>query len=121
MRHQKVGRKFGRTRRVRKALLKTMLGSLIMCERISTTEAKAKELKRLIDPIVNKAKKARVSGEKQLSFVRELHALLPKMAAEKLKGDFSDRFQSRMSGYTRVVKLEARKSDAAELAIIEFV
>lgn len=102
-------------------MLKTMLGSLIMCERISTTEAKAKELKRLIDPIVNKAKKARADEAVRLSMVRELHALLPKMAADKLNSDFSDRFMARTSGYTRVVKLEARKSDAAEVAIIEFV
>lgn len=121
MRHQKIGRKFGRTRKVRKALLKTLLGSLILCERISTTEAKAKELKRLIDPIVNKAKKARSNEEGRLSLVRELHALLPKVAADKLNSDFSDRFIARTSGYTRVVKLEARKSDAAEVAIIEFV
>lgn len=92
-----------------------------MCERISTTQAKAKELKRLIDPIVNKAKKARADEGLRLSLVRELHALLPKMAADKLNGDFSDRFATRTSGYTRVVKLEARKSDAAEVAMIEFV
>ncbi len=121
MRHQKIGRKFGRTRKVRKAMLKTMLGSLIMCERISTTEAKAKELKRLIDPIVNKAKKGRADEAVRLSMIRELYALLPKMAADKLNSDFSDRFVARTSGYTRVVKLEARKSDAAEVAIIEFV
>lgn len=121
MRNQKVGRKFGRTKKVREAMLKTMLGSLIMRERISTTEAKAKELKRLIDPIVNKAKKAHADASTRLSLVRELHALLPKMAADKLNSDFSDRFVARTSGYTRVVKLEARKSDAAKLAIIEFV
>ena len=121
MRHQKVGRKFGRIRKVRVALLKTMLGSLVMYERISTTEAKAKELKRLIDPIVNKAKRARSDEAIRVSLIRELHASLPKMAAEKLNSDFSDRFASRESGYTRVVKLEARKSDAAKVAIIEFV
>ena len=92
-----------------------------MCERISTTEAKAKELKRLIDPLVNKAKKARLDEVVRLSMVRELHALLPKMAADKLNSEFSDRFSARTSGYVRVVKLEARKSDAAKLAIIEFV
>jgi large subunit ribosomal protein L17 len=102
-------------------MLKTLLGSLIVCERISTTEAKAKELKRLIDPIINKVKKARADEVVRLSLVRELHALLPKMAADKLNSDFSDRFTARTSGYTRVVKLEARKSDAAEVAIIEFV
>jgi large subunit ribosomal protein L17 len=102
-------------------MFKTLLGSLIVCERISTTEAKAKELKRLIDPIINKVKKARADEVVRLSLVRELHALLPKMAADKLNSDFSDRFAARTSGYTRVVKLEARKSDAAEVAIIEFV
>lgn len=121
MNHRSVGRKFNRVRRVRKALLKTLLGSLIVKEKIKTTEAKAKELKRLIDPLIGKAKRLRADESKKLALLRDLESTLPKIAVKKLSGDFSDRFSDRSSGYTRVVKLEARKSDAAKMAIIEFV
>jgi large subunit ribosomal protein L17 len=120
MRHQKHGRKLGRVRSQRRALMKTMLGSLIMREKISTTEAKAKELKSKIDRIINKAKKTEIT-EKKLAIVRDLGTNLPKIAVQKLTGEFLNKFKARTSGYTRVIKLGARKTDGARMAVIEFV
>jgi large subunit ribosomal protein L17 len=110
-----------RGRNQRRALFKTMLGSLIVHERIETTEAKAKELKGKIDPLVNKAKKS-VDETKKVAVIRELRRYLPQIAVEKLlSAESVSRFAVRGSGYTRVVKLEARKGDGAKMAVIEFV
>lgn len=119
MKHQRSGRKLGRDKDQRKALFRTMLGSLIMHEKMSTTEAKAKELKNKIDPVINKAK--RIQGKDELSAVRSLRTLVPGPAIKKLSGEFINRFKERNSGYTRVIKLGERKSDGARLAVIEFV
>jgi large subunit ribosomal protein L17 len=97
-----------------------MLGSLIMQEKIKTTLAKAKEAKSKIDQIVNKAKKAS-DAKKKVTAMRELKKYIPEMAARKITSNFMDKFKGRTSGYVRVIKLERRKSDGAEMAIIEFV
>ena len=121
MRHQKHGRKFGRVRNQRRALLKTMLGSLIMREKITTTEAKAKELKIKIDRIINKAKKAQ-KAELKVAVIRDLDKTIPKMAIKKaISEEFIKKFEKRISGYARVIKLAPRKGDGARMAIIEFV
>jgi large subunit ribosomal protein L17 len=120
MRHLKKGRKLGRVRSQRKALFKTMLGSLIMKEKITTTEAKAKELKTKIDRIVNKAKKAQ-DEKRKIAIMRDLQTFIPNMAVKKLLGDFVKKFDSRNSGYTRVIKTGPRLTDGAKMAIIEFV
>ena len=121
MQHLNKTKEFGRTASQRKALWSTMLGSLIMAERIETTEAKAKELKGRIDKLINKAKKHPAAGAARLAVRRDLKKYVPAAAAEKLMGEFLQRFESRKSGYTRVIKLAPRKSDNARLAIIEFV
>lgn len=121
MKHKKTGRVFGRVRNQRKALIKTLLGSLIMHERINTTEAKAKELKNFIDQLINKAKVGRTAEVRKVAIIRDLRTHLPLMAVKKLMGDFTDRFEGRTGGYVRVIKMESRKSDGARMAIIEFV
>ncbi|MFC1644701.1 50S ribosomal protein L17 [Patescibacteria group bacterium] len=121
MNHQKVGRKFGRVKGQREAMFSTLLGSLIMHEKITTTEAKAKEAKTLIDRIVNKAKKSTKSNDLKVSVIRDLSRKLPKEAVKKLTGEFVKKFDDRNSGYTRVIKLSPRKSDSAKVAVIEFV
>lgn len=121
MRHQRRGRKLGREKNQRRALFKTMLGSLIMQEKIKTTEAKAKELKSKIDRIINNAKKAGASKEKKVTAMRYLAKYIPQNATRKLTGDFIGKFEKRNSGYTRVIRLARRKSDGARIAIIEFV
>jgi large subunit ribosomal protein L17 len=120
MKHLKKGRKFGRVKNQREAMLKTMLGSLIMEEKIGTTLAKAKEMKIMIDKIINKAKKVNIAGKK-VAIIRELNNQLPAKAVKKITGEFLGRFAERGSGYTRVIKLHPRKSDAAAMAVIEFV
>ncbi|MEK9151603.1 MAG: 50S ribosomal protein L17 [Patescibacteria group bacterium] len=121
MLHRHSGRILSRGRNQRRALIKTLLGSLILHERITTTEAKAKEIKNFIDQIVNKAKVGRSVASRRVAILRELQGMIPAVAVKKLLGDFSARFDARQSGYVRVVKLDPRKSDAAKMAIIEFV
>jgi large subunit ribosomal protein L17 len=121
MKHRHSGRVLSRGRSQRKALLKTLLGSLIVHERITTTEAKAKEMKNFIDQIVNKAKVGRNDAPRRVAIIRELQGMLPEVAVKKLLSDFSARFEGRASGYIRVVKVDQRKSDSAHMAIIEFV
>ena len=121
MKHRHQGRVLGRVRNQRNALIKTLLGSLVLHEHIMTTEAKAKEIKNYIDQVVNKAKTARNNTVRRIAMIREIQKYVPAMATKKLLGDFSVRFEGRTSGYTRVVKLEQRKSDGAKMAIIEFV
>ena len=107
MKHRHSGRVLSRGRNQRRALIKTLLGSLILHERITTTEAKAKV--------------GRNDAKRRVAIIRELQGMIPEVASKKLLGDFSTRFESRQSGYTRVVKLDQRKSDSAHMAIIEFV
>lgn len=122
MKHRKTGRVLSRNRNQRRALLKTMLGSLIVHGRIETTEAKAKELKNVVDRHVNRAKVASTDASRRVAALRELSKSLPTMAVERIASEtFLDGLSGRRSGYTRVVKLEARKGDGAKMAVIEFV
>lgn len=121
MKHRVAGRTLGRNRSQKKALVKTLLGSLVMREKITTTEAKAKEIKPFVDKIINKAKEAHENQGRKVALLRGLTRDLPAMAVKKLSGEFVERFGSRKSGYTRVVKLEPRQGDGARMAIIEFV
>lgn len=105
----------------RRALLKTMLGSLIMRERITTTLAKAKELKNQIDQLVKLGKTAQADTKRRVANLRLLRGRLSLEATKKIAGDFALRFQSRQSGYSRVVKLDRRKGDGAEMAVIELI
>ena len=118
MKHRKTGRQFGRVRRQRTALFRTMLGSLILHGRIVTTEAKAKELKMRVDRIITKAKRGKKEGAYVI--VRKIQNDIPLIAVKKLIADL-DRFADRDSGYARVVKMTSRNSDRAKMALIEFV
>ncbi len=118
MQHSNKTKEFGRERSQRVALWRTMLGSLIMREKITTTEAKAKELKIRIDKIINKAKKLESS---KVTIARNLRKDLPMIAVKKVMGEFLGRFEKRKSGYTRIIRLAPRKSDNAKKAIIEFI
>ncbi len=120
MKHLKKERELGRVRSQRKALFRTMLGSLIMQERIKTTEAKAKELKPKMDKLINKSKKTQ-DATKKVAVLRNLRNEIPAMAVKKITGEFLKKFDERDCGYTRIIKLAPRKSDGAKIAIIEFV
>lgn len=121
MQKRKEGRIFGRTRNQRHALLRGLMADLIEHEKITTTLAKAKELKRVIDQIVIVAKKVH-QPEYAVSSLRRIQSILPERSVKKCqKADFIERFEGRTSGFTRVIRLDSRKSDSAELAVIEFV
>ncbi len=121
MKHQVKGRKLSRSRKQRKALIKTLLGSLILREKMTTTEAKAKEIRPFIDKIINKAKIIKTDEKKKAAVVRELNKLLPKKAVSKTTGEFLEKFNTRKSGYARIIKLPRRKSDGAKMAVIEII
>lgn len=92
-----------------------------MRERITTTLAKAKELKNFIDQLVNKGKLAQANKDRRAALIRLIRTNLSMEATTKITSDFATRFASRKSGYSRVVKLDRRKGDGAEMAVIELV
>ncbi len=109
-------RKFNRERGPRKSFLKGLANNLIMKEKISTTVARAKEIRPIVEKMVTLARK------QQLASLRLLLSRLPHQAAKKLYFDVAPRYQSRAGGYLRITKLgKARKRDAAPMAIIEFI
>lgn len=115
MLHHKKKRKFGRVRSQRTALIKSLASSLIDKESIQTTEAKAKELRPVVEKLVTKAKK------NDLSSRRVLISRVGESASKKLIDDIAPKYKDRNGGYTRVTKLETKRSDAAKMAQIEFV
>jgi large subunit ribosomal protein L17 len=117
MRHHNNVRKFGRPRNQRKALLKGLAVSLIAKEKITTTEAKAKELRPYMEKIVTQGKAGGSSAKRLVSS----KLMNNKKEVEKLFETISPRYKERAGGYTRVIKLPARKSDGAKMALIEFV
>jgi large subunit ribosomal protein L17 len=123
MRHLRRGRKFGRKKGQRRAFLKGLAANLILNEKILTTEARAKEMKRRVDKLIGFARRSQKGGgsERKLAVYRKLLEKLPKAAAKKLAEDLAPRFNSRDGGYTRVVKAGARKKDGARMAFIELV
>lgn len=114
MKHLKRGRKFSRTRDVRRSLLRNLMFQLVMEERIATTEAKAKELAVVVAKMVTRAKGGSLADR------RVLASRLPEAAAKKLMDVLAPRFLERKGGYTRIIKMTPRKSDAARRAIIQF-
>lgn len=115
MRHLKKGRKFGRTINKRRSLLRNLMFQLITRERITTTEAKAKELRPILEKLVTTAK------AKTLVSKRALLSRLPAPAVKKLENLAASRFADRRGGYLRIIRMGERPSDASREAIIEFV
>src|SRR5512138_2807077 len=116
MRHGMVNRKLGRTSGHRLALFRNQLASLIENERIVTTLPKAKELRPLIEKLVTLGKNDSVHARRQAErLVADDHLI------GKVFDTLGPRFAERPGGYTRIVKLGARRGDAAEMAILEFV
>ena len=116
MKHHKAIRKFGRTTDARQALIRSLACSLILREKIRTTEAKAKELRPYIEKMVTR-------GRKGDMFTRRLlvSRLGNESATKKLVETIAPRYKERQGGYTRIVKLTPRQGDASKMAIIEFV
>ncbi len=117
MRHANKNRKFGREQKVRRTFLKGLALDLIRHEKITTTEARAKELRKIIEPMVTLAKKGDTASHR-LTVSRLLNR---KTETKKLFEEIAPKYKTRAGGYTRVVRLPVRKSDASAMAIIEFV
>lgn len=115
-RHGYKGRKFGRERDQRRALLKGLATSLVMEERIETTLPKAKELVRYIEKIITKAKKGDLANRRAV-----IAALSTQTAAFKLVDQIAPQLTGRTSGHVRVERTRLRVGDGAQMAIIEFV
>ena len=116
MRHQKKGRKLGVDPSHRKAMLRNLSANLIEHKRIKTTDARAKELRRFIEPLITKAKRG------DLNSIRQIAKKIPrKEIVNKLVNDIAPTFSSRNGGYTRIIKLGFRDNDRASVSLIEFV
>lgn len=116
MRHRVGGRKLQRTSSHRAALFRNMAAALIKHEQISTTLAKAKELRPYTEKLVTLAKKGGLAN-RRLAQAR----LMDDVQLRKLFDVLAERYASRAGGYTRVIKANIRASDSAPMAIIEFV
>ena len=119
-------RKLGRTSDQRKAMLRDLATSLIVSERITTTEDRAKELRKLADRLVTLGKKVDLAAKRRAGqTVRNVEIInedcSTSYALQKLFEDIAPRFADRQGGYTSIKKLGSRRGDGAELVIIEFV
>lgn len=115
MKHLKRGRKFGRPSGQRKALKKSIVSSLFLHGRITTTLAKAKEFAPEAEKAITKAKKGDLHSRRIL--MKTLNADI----TDKLINEIAPNYKTRNGGYTRIIKLGARKSDASKMALLELV
>ena len=116
MRHRNSGRQLSRDGSHRKATLQSMANALIKCEAIRTTVIRAKELRRVVEPLVTLARIDSVA-KKRLAYAR----VRDREIVSKLFSDLGPRFKSRPGGFTRIMRCGFRAGDAAPMAIIEFV
>lgn len=134
MRHQKAGRKLSRTSAHRSAMFNNMVTSLLLHERIETTEPKAKELKRLADRTISWGTSVgdllaqgrdKLSGEERARVVHAMRmakrVVKTEEAVSKLFSEVAPRFRGRPGGYTRILKTRTRRGDAAPMAFVELV
>jgi len=115
MRKRKKGRKLSRKKNQRKALLKSLANSLLLKEKIETTEAKAKEISRFVERQISRAKVGNLASRRLLS------DFFSSQIVKKLIDEIGPRYKERKGGYTRIIKLGRRESDGARTAIIELV
>ena len=116
MRHHKTGRQLGRNASHRKAMFANMAVSLFTHEQIRTTLPKAKELRRVAEPLITLAKKPTVAN-RRLAYAR----LRDRDAVSKLFDTLGPRFQERAGGYTRILKCGARYGDNAPMAFVQLL
>ena len=134
MRHQKSGRKFGRSSSHRKAMFRTMVTNLLEHERIQTTEAKAKELRGVVERTISislrlgdllekpKADRSREEHMRVVHAMREASKMIrTREMVHKLFEEIAPALRGRPGGYTRVIKLGQREGDGASMALIELV
>src|ERR1700682_3614848 len=116
MRHRNSGRQLSRNASHRHGLMRNMATSLLRHETIRTTVPKAKELRRVVEPLITLAKIDSL-GKRRLAFSR----LRDVAIVEKLFTDLGPRFKARAGGYTRILKMEPRPGDSADMALMQLV
>lgn len=146
MRHRKAGRQFGRNTSHRRAMLRALTANLVAHERIETTDAKAKELKRVAERVISKARRlgtvaytpqdklSAADKARRQAAVQQVSQFLRRFAVvdqggeskkvdliEKVFVDLAKRYADRPGGYTRIVKLGQRKGDNAPMSMVELV
>jgi large subunit ribosomal protein L17 len=116
MRHAARSRKLGRTSAHRKAMYRNMVTSLLEHERIQTTDAKAKEVRRLAERMITLGKRGGLHARR-----RAQRVIRSREVTAKVFDDLAERFRERPGGYTRVLKIGPRQGDAAALSLVELV
>ena len=116
MRHKIAGRKLSRPTGHRMLMLRTMVADLIRHESIRTTEAKAREVRRMAEKVITRGKKGTLH-DRRLA----LALVTDEAIVRKIFDELGPRYESRPGGYTRIIKLGPRKGDASEMAIVELV
>ncbi len=117
MRHHNTVRKFGMKAGPRKALLSSLAESLILKEKILTTEARAKELKKVVEPLITAGKTGTLAARRNI--ISKLQGR--ERVAKKVMDTLAPRYKDRKGGYTRITKVFQKSSDARKKALIEFV
>jgi len=116
MRHHNTNRKFGRKKDERKMLMRSLSLALIQRKKITTTEAKAKELRPFVEKLITKGRDGSLAAQRLI-----VSRLGSKEGARKLMNDIAPQYKKRTGGYTRITKLPRRSGDASKMAVIEFV
>ena len=123
MRHGKAGKKLGRKKDQRRALRRNLIKQLFEHERIRTTRAKAQAVRGQAERLITLAKRGNIAGNENMVHARRLAAARISDAdiVKKLFDDIAPRFEDRPGGYTRIIKLGPRRSDSAEMVLLELV
>ncbi len=116
MRHRKKGKILDRKVGPRKALIKNLATSLIIYEKIKTTEAKAKVLRSFVERLITKGKVNNLQSRREI-----LRRLFSENAVRKILDELGPRYKDRAGGYTRIIKIGKRKGDGGEIAQVELV
>ncbi|HJF67683.1 50S ribosomal protein L17 [Staphylococcus kloosii] len=119
-------RKLGRTSDQRKAMLRDLATSLIVSERIETTDARAKEVRSIVEKLITLGKKGDLASRRNAAKILRNVEILnedesTQTALQKLFGEIAERYTERQGGYTRILKAGPRRGDGAESVIIELV
>ncbi len=115
MNHGKANRKFGRLKKVRVGLMKSLALALVLEGKIKTTDAKAREVRPMVEKLITTGRLGTVAAR------RNLVSQIGTIGAAKIVKDISPRYIGRSGGYTRITKLPARVSDGSLMAIVELV
>jgi large subunit ribosomal protein L17 len=123
MRHQKSGKKLGRSSGQRNALRRTLINQFLEHERIRTTRAKAQAVRGEVEKLVTLAKRGIAAGDQKMVHARRVAAsrLGSADSVKRLFDEIAPRYEKTGGGYTRILRLGLRKGDAAELVLLEFV